>query len=366
MLRSVRYSLTAPLLQSLLPKKLTLNRILFDNNSRLSYTKALPVLEAVYTNIDLPEAIRLPKYVKSDDLMVFKNVLTTLRNTTNLINKRLVALENELVEQAAELGNNDAIAVLAFETVGKKLQNLPDILREDYQYANELIKQLTDLKHPLVFKLAGDLAFKQGHYLQAADYWGQFVELEPDTILASQVYANLGIYHFQYLPKPNLSTAKRYFEKSIALGELDKFTIQAHYYLGQMYVNTSPLTAKYHLEISASRGLKESFASLGFLELNVFCNLRKSIEWFQLGVEANQDVSCMIGQFDAYMKLRDFASAFEVSTKISSIRDKITAVRKKKVAVPPEMQHAMAVNEDLLAVFYKTRGNDLEVLPTML
>lgn len=358
---------TRPDLISLLPKKRTLSRILFDQNSRLSAKKLIPVLDAIYTNLSTPELIRLPKYVNSNDLMTFKNVLSTIRNTTNAINRNLVDLENELVEQAAEFGNNDAITMLAFETIGKKLQNDKTVSKEDYKYANELVLKLTEMKHPLVFKMAGDLAFKQGYHSQAADYWLQFVDLEPDTITASQVYSNLGIYYFSFAkPKPNLSLAKLYFERSIKLGELDNFIIQSHYYLGQLYVETNPLNAKYHLEISASRGLKESFPSLGFLEMNVFQNYRKSIEWFQLGVEANNDLTCMIGQFDCYLKLVDYKSAFECLTKIESIRDRIKGIRQRTVKVPQEMKLLMELNENLLTVFFNTRRADIEMLPGML
>ena len=78
---------------------------------------------------------------------------------TNSINVHLLDLENELIEQLAELGNNDAITILAFETVRKR-QILKEIVdKEDYQHANELIKQLIDINHPLVFKMAGDLSW---------------------------------------------------------------------------------------------------------------------------------------------------------------------------------------------------------------
>ena len=66
---------------------------------------------------------------------------------TNSINVHLLDLENELIEQLAELGNNDAITILAFETVRKR-QILKEIVdEEDYQHANELIKQLIDINH---------------------------------------------------------------------------------------------------------------------------------------------------------------------------------------------------------------------------
>ena len=100
-----------------------------------------------------------------------------------------------MVEQAAELGNNDAIGMLAFEFIED-----PQTSKEDYKYANKLIDNLTNLKHPLVFKMAGDLAFKKGYHNQAEIYWLQFIDLEAgDAYLAVRYTANLGIYYFNYL-----------------------------------------------------------------------------------------------------------------------------------------------------------------------
>jgi protein MSS2 len=363
MARFTSTTTTRPALASILPKKRTLNRILFDNDSRLTYSKFIPVLESIYSNLDDPQAIRLPKYVKSYDLMVFKSVLSTIRTTTNTINNNLLDLENELVEQAAELGDNDAISILAFETIDTRLSDKSKVSDDDYKHANKLIKDLSEMKHPLTFKLAGDLAFKQKYYDQARDYWLQFIDLESDTITASHVYSNLGLYYFSYAETPDLSLAKKYFLKSIRFGELDKHIIKSHYYLGQIYVLVEPKLAKYHWEISASRGLKESFPSLGFLEMNVFQNYSKSIEWFKLGVEASQDVTCMIGQFDCYMFLQDFKGAHDILTKMITINEKIKQVDAKRLQIPKEVEESMKLNQYLLKTFFNTRQYELQELP---
>ncbi|KSA01993.1 uncharacterized protein AC631_02284 [Debaryomyces fabryi] len=348
-----------PELLSLLPGKRTINKILFDNDSRLSYKKVIPILDSVYSNIETPENIILPKYVKSNDLMLCKQILASIRSTTNSINKNLVLLENELVEQAAELGNNDAITILAFESIENK-----ETSKEDYKYANTLIDNLTKLKHPLVFKMAGDLAFKKGYHNQAEVYWLQFIELELNTILASQVYANLGIYYFNYLkPRPDLTKAELYLKKSIKFGELDKYTIQAHYYLGQLYSMTDPILSKYHLEISASKGLKESFPSLGFLEMNIFKNYSKSLEWFKLGVESSNDLSCMIGQFDCFINLENLVQADGIYRNLVAVHNKINAARNRK-NIPKDMQKAMETNESLLNLFFTTRSGSIKSLPS--
>lgn len=348
-----------PDLLTLLPGKRTLNKILFDNDSRLSYKKIIPVLKAVYTNIDFPESITLPNYVKGNDLMTCKQVLTSIRSTTNSINKNLVLLENELVEQAAELGNNDAITILAFESIED-----PSTSKDDYKYANKLIDNLTNIKHPLVFKMAGDLAFKKGYHNQAEVYWQQFIDLEAETILASQVYANLGIYYFNYLkPKPDLTRARLFFQKSVKFGELDKFTIQAHYYLGQLYSITDPELSKHHLEIAAGKGLKESFPSLGFLEMNVFHNYEKSLEWFKLGVEGNNDLTCMMGQFDCFIYLKKLHHANGIFKNLVSINDKIKIARTRK-NIPADMEQSMNTNQSLLNLFFNTRKNSIKLLPS--
>lgn len=363
-----RYASTVarPTLESILPKKRTLNRILFDNDSRLTYSKFIPVLESIYTNLDKPDNIKLPKYVKPYDLMAFKNVLSTIRTTTNTINNHLLDLENELIEQAAELGDNDAISMLAFETVEKRLADKSKVSDDDYKYANKLINDLSELKHSLTFKLAGDLAFKQNYFSQARDYWLQFIELESDTIRASHVYSNLGISYFSYSEKPDLALARKYFLKSIRYGELDKHIVKSHYYLGQIYVLADPTLAKYHWEISASQGLKESFPSLGFLEMNVFENYPKSLEWFKLGVEASQDITCMIGQFDCYIAMGDFKGAYGLLTKMMAIDDKIKQANMKRLQIPKEVEESMKTTEALLKTFFNTRQQELQELPSKL
>lgn len=349
-------SSSRPNLITLLPNKKTVNRLLFDHDSRLAYKKSLEILNSVYSNIDDPTLIKLPSYTTSDDLMLFKQVLSTIRTTTNAINRHLLDLENELVEQAAELGNNDAIAILAFKAVEDKSTSTAD-----YKHANELIKELTAIKHPLVFKLAGDLAFKRNLFVQAEDYWLKFLELEPNTILSSHVCSNLGIYYFNYVkPKPDLQKAKWYLQKSIKYGELDTYTIKSHYYLGQMFSINDPVLSKYHLEVSASRGLKESFPTLGFLEMNVFKNFTKSLEWFKLGVESNNDLSCLIGQFDCYTFMKDTKQASVILIKLMEMNEKLNKLKPDKV--PRVFVETFENNKYLLRIFFTSRKNIIDGL----
>lgn len=354
-----RMSTSRPPLVSHLPKKKTINRLLFDADSRLAYRKIMPVLTSVYSNLDDPAKIKLPLYTQSEDLMALRSILQNLRSVTNSINKNLVDLENELVEQAAELGNYDAIAMLAFEAI-----SLKETLNEDYEYANGLIRQLTENNHPLVFKLAGDFAYSKNYHEQAAQYWHQFLELEDKTILASHVYLNLGVYYYHYFkPRPDLTRAKQCLEKAIKYGELDTHIVKAHYYLGQMYSITDPVLSRYHLEVSASKGLQESFPSLGFLELNVFNNIPKALEWFKLGVEANSDISCLVGQFDAHFRARKLTLAMNVLSNLLGLKVKLDKVLQKGLSNVPESYKELAqANHVLLTTFFETRKDQIRQL----
>lgn len=302
--------------------------------------------------------------------MVCKSLLATLRNTTGAIDHRLTAVEAELIEQAAELGNKDAIAALAFETVSARANRTPGartVTDDDFAHANVLIRGLTEMNHPLTFKLAGDLAFKKGYYDQLEQYWLRFIELEPDTITASHVYASLGLYYFSYMyPRPDLTKAKLNFEKCVSVGDNGSGVLQAHYYLGQLYAMTDPRLAKYHWELCASKGFKESFSSLGFLELNVFGDLSKCLEWFKLGYEASGDISCLIGQFDCRLKLKDPQQAFVVLQKLQNIQSKIATVSTRAATMPLGAQQSMEQTSSLLDAFFSTRRDLIRLLPLQL
>ncbi|KAF3987445.1 hypothetical protein FT663_04439 [Candidozyma haemuli var. vulneris] len=350
-----------PAIDSVLPKKKTLSRLLFDHDSRLAYKKVMPIFTNVYENLENPTNIRLPHYTKHQDLMTLRSVLRDIRALSNAVNKNLVDLENELIEQAAELGNNDAIAMLAFEAIGS-----PETSKEDYEYANKLIGELQDARHPLVFKLAGDLAFSKNYHEQAAQYWNDFLELEDDSIIASHVYTSLGMYYFNFAkPEPDLARARVCLEKAIKFGELDTSIIKAHYYLGQLYSMTDPKRSRYHLEISASKGLQESFPSLGFLELNVFDNPSKALEWFKLGVEGNNDITCLVGQFDAHIRTKNFKKASSILANLQGLKKKLDGFAKHKFRnVPDAFKGHAETNYALLVTFFDTRKDVIHKLPS--
>ncbi|KAL7665459.1 Protein MSS2, mitochondrial [[Candida] zeylanoides] len=342
-----------PPLASLLPSKRTINRLLFDFDSRLTYRKVVPLLETIYRHLDDPHQIRLPRHVRGFDLMVQKHILATVRQRTQTTHRALVALENELVEQAAELGDRDAIAMLAFETLAAGKDH------EDFRDAQRLVAQLVEQRHPLAFKLAGDLAHRRQQHAEAAQYWQQFLELESDTVLSSQVCSSLGVYYFTRAA-PDLARARLYFERSLAVGELDRYTVVAHFYLGQMYVASHPELARFHLETAASQGFRESFAALGFMELNTFASPQKALEWLRLGEELNGDLQCVVGQFDCHVAQRHWAQAREVVAKVEAVRQHIRGAQRRGVRPQqPEMRALFDQNDAVSRVFFESRAAEI-------
>ena len=349
MLLATRGLSARPALNTLRPSKKIHNRLLFDFDSRLPRKKVLPVLQEIYSNLDNPQLIRLPSSINGSDLMVQKHILATLRRRTT-VNKYLMDLENELVEQAAELGDNDAITLLAFEALRNEKPT-----SEDFKTAQLLIKELAQKKHPLVIKMTGDLAWERKKYREAAAYWKQFLLVENDTILASQVLLLLGVFYFQY--EPNLALSREYFSRCIATGDLDHSTVMAHFYLGQIYTATDPELARYHLEVAAGTALRESFAPLGFLEMNVFRNNDKAIEWFKLGAEIG-DLQCVVGLFDCNYLMGDYKAARRAVERIEMVRLAIFNANKTKVNAVLEGQ--MATNAAIIKTFLSTRSAEVK------
>ncbi|CAH6718717.1 protein Mss2p, mitochondrial [[Candida] jaroonii] len=322
--------------------------MLFDKDSTLTYRKSMQIYQSIYSNLDTPQDISLPK-VTSDELMILKSVLESVRKSTNTINRNLIDLEDELIEQASEKGNNDAITLLSFKTISD-----PKASRDDKKYAQKLIDDLSNMKHPLVFKLAGDLAYGKNAFQQAVNFWLQFIELENDTIAASHVYTNLGIFYYTLQPKPDLVKAKHYLEKALHFGEPDATVIKAHFYYSQLFTITDPKTARYHLEICASKGAKESLLHLGFLELNTFNNYEKSLEWFKLGNEEKDDLKCLIGEFESYVGLKQYRNAMGILQDIKGIYD--------TMKTQPKTNNSVAANLKILETFYRTREKTIRLV----
>ncbi|SCU96957.1 LAFA_0G09010g1_1 [Lachancea sp. 'fantastica'] len=296
------YSTKRPHFQDVFPNKKLVNRLLFEMDSKLTFSRLYPVYEAVYNSLEAPEVPGkcIPSSFKGEDVLMMKKVLEKLRHRTKTLNRNLVALESELLEKAAELGDNDAIAALAFQVLEKAEKNTP----EDVTHAKKLIKTLYKMPHPLTIKLTADLAFTKNDFVSAEKFYRKYLELENDTYRAGEVSGKLGIINFK---KPDLKAAEEYFLRSIRICPLEQ-VVQSYYYLAQLYMDSEPLKARCLMESAASEGFKESFQSLGFLEMNYFQNYAKALEWFKLGMELF-DFQCFIGYFDCSIKLESYQKA---------------------------------------------------------
>ncbi|GAV51743.1 hypothetical protein ZYGR_0AF02140 [Zygosaccharomyces rouxii] len=309
MLRFVRitrkYSTTflsrqRPQFHEVFPQKRTINRTLFELDSKHTFGKLYPLYDAVYQNMQKGIDTEIPKGISPSDLMIMKKVLEKIRHRTKSINPHLLALENALLDRSAELGNNDAISLLAFDVLREPEHNSP----EDVDYGKKLIKELYKKNHHLTIKFLGDLSLKHGNDSEALKYYLKFLELEDRTFLAGEVYGKLGQISFR---KPDLRKAEESFLKAIKLSPLE-YSVHSHFYLAQIYMNSDPLKARALMENCATQGFKESFKTLGFLEMNYFGDFTKAQEWFRLGLELFQ-LECFIGFFDCCAKLKDWAAA---------------------------------------------------------
>lgn len=296
---TISKKVSRPPLEEIFPRKRMVNRILFELDSRLSFNKLYLLFESSYNGMD-EEDISLGGNVSASDVMLMKKVLEKVRSRTKAANLHLLKLESVLLDKAAEMGDKDAIALVAFDVLKDPLRNS----QEDVDYAKLLIKDLYKRKHHLTLKLTGDLAQRSGDRSQAADYYQQFLELEADTYLAGEVYGQLGQMSFQ---DTDLLSAERYFRKAIALSPLE-YSVHSYYYLAQIYMNSDPLKARTLMESCATQGYRESFKALGFLEMHYFNDLYKAQEWFKLGMEL-YELECFIGYFDCCASLGEWTLA---------------------------------------------------------
>lgn len=291
--------LSRPPLEEVFPRKRMINRILFELDSRLSFGKLYPVFESSYNNVD-QEDIPMPTTISASDVMLMKKVLEKVRSRTKSVNRHLLKLESALLDKAAEMGDKDAIALVAFDVLKDPSKNS----QEDVSYAKLLIKDLYQKEHHLTLKLTGDLALRGGDSSQAVRYYRHFLRLEDDTFLAGEVYGQLGQISFK---ETDLDLAEKYFLKAIALSPLE-YSVHSYFYLAQIYMNSDPLKARTLMESCATQGYKESFKALGFLEMHYFGDFYKAKEWFKLGMELFE-LECFIGYFDCCTSLCEWTLA---------------------------------------------------------
>lgn len=302
-----------PPFHDVFPQKKMINRLLFELDSRLTFAKLYPLYEKLYKEMDKEVNVAIPKGFEPKDLMIMKKVLEKVRHKTKAINKNLIRLENELLDKAAEMGDNDAIALLCFDVLKDPSVNT----KEDVDHGRKLIKALYKLDHPLTIKLTADLALKSQDDKAAEEYYLKFLNLQDDTFLAGEVYGQLGQINFR---KPDLVEAEKCFLKSIQLSPID-YSVRSYFLLGQMYVNNDIFKARSLIESSATQGFKESFRTLGFLEMNYFKDLPKAQEWFKLGMEL-YDIDCFIGYFDCAINRQEYLLAKKCYQSMEKIASK--------------------------------------------
>lgn len=300
-----------PAFHEVFPQKKMVNRLLFELDSRLTFNKLYPVYESIYESLDKSTDASIPNGFTGKDLMIMKKVIEKIRHKTKTINKNLLALENEILDLAAERGDNDAISLLCFDVLKDPSHNSD----EDVTHAKRLIKELYKKEHPLTVKLTADIALLNSDDITAEKYYLKFLDLQNDTFLAGEVYGQLGQIHFR---KPDLVKAEQCFLKAIKLCPID-YSVRSYFLLGQIYINNDVFKARSLIESSATQGFRESFKTLGLLEMNYFKNYPKAQEWFKLGMEL-YDIQCYIGYFDCAMFSDNILLAkkcFESFTKLS-------------------------------------------------
>lgn len=306
------------------PRKKTVNKLLFDLNSRLAYKKLYPVCVGLYHNADESTMSHLLQGVKGSDLMVMRNALEKVRNRTRYARKDMLELESKLLDKAAELGDNDAISVLSFKTLKQEMSQEGIQDDEEIEIARRLFKDLYSINHPLTIKLLGDLSLDSGNSLEALNFYRKFIDiavkddgklLSGNDEIIGEVYGKIGEIEFSY--NSNMLKAEENWRKCLQLTSVEN-SVRWYFLLSQIYMNSDPLKSRILLEKCASQGFKESFTSLGFLEMNLFKNLDRAKEWFKLGMEVFE-LQSFIGFFDCCVTLNDWNSALKCFRSIEKI-----------------------------------------------
>lgn len=344
-------NVTQQSIKDLLPPKKIISRLLFDYNARYNFHKYLPVIESIYNSNDCKIDKEIPIKFDGTDLMVFQRVLAQIRKQTHTINPKLLKLENDLIEIAAERGSRDALTTLSFMALDDPKGEFRD---DDKEAARGFLKKLIELKHPLVFKMAGDrelrgisfnsdkgsdisssttttntivnsqllptedipmngLTTSSKHLSRSISFYNEFLKLDSNSILSGSAHRSLGMIYFRLR---NLTKSFDHFQRAIQLSP-ESDNSQAHFFLGLLNEH-DPILSRYHFQISAGEGFRESFSNLGYLELNIFKDSLKAKEWFKLGAELGVN-ECIIGLFDTANRLGDFKDAFNIITRADKL-----------------------------------------------
>lgn len=308
--------------RDILPPKGQFRLYLFQHRIPLSYSTVVQSYAACWGTNDG----ELPAGVTGRDLVRLKNILESHRKRTGSVTRHALKLEANLIERAAELGDNTAIALLCGRTVlasPKPGLSEAEIKQdeEDKTHAMKLLNELSDdLNFPLAFKIKGDIAYKMGRQEKAEQLYQSCVDNLPEmgskendsntATLRVECLRSIGFIRFNNY---DVETARTYFELAVLEAEngLTGNPAQAmdcHYYLGQIAAESDKKRARYHLEQASRMGLKEAFAPLGFLLLNYFGKKDLAKEWFDLGASIGEQTA-MIGQFDVAIMDNDIPQA---------------------------------------------------------
>lgn len=350
-----------PLLLDILPPKKVISRLLFDYNAHHNFSKYLPVIESIYDS-ELGGKCELPEQFKGNDLLIFQRVLAQIRKQTHTINPLLLDLENSLIEYAAERGSRDALCTLSFMALDGTGEGWSV---DDKTTAKKYIKELMEMEHPLSFKLAADRELKgftdsldmakeskeelvedsstdltptsdlsfsnmttsPKQLSRSISLYNRFLELDSTSTIAAAAHRSLGMIYFR---TQELIKAEDHFKHAVNLAPVSDNS-QAHFFLGLLY-EIDPIKARYHFQMAATEGFRESFANLGYIELNVFNELNKAKEWFALGAELGVP-ECIVGLFDVAYRQEDFGKAKSILERAEKqgVSELLRKVREKNV-----------------------------------
>lgn len=275
----------------MLPRKKIIRQYLYEKKIGLPYRKVVRTYEACWG--DNNEV--LPSGVKADDVYQLKTILETHRKRTGSINRQALSLESNLIERAAELGNNMAISLLCGRTL-----NDENAVEEDKEHAVKLLDELCELGFGPAFKIKADIAYKFGHVNKAEGLYQSCLDSNLSSDLNTvkiECLRSIGVIRFNTY---DLEQAKLYFQLAIAEAERPDQVMDCHFYLSQIIEQDKDLS-RYHLEQAARHGLKQAFAPLGFLLLNYFNRPELAVEWFELGNSIG-DFNSVVGLFDVSVR----------------------------------------------------------------
>lgn len=307
----------------LFPSKKLLNRILFQMDSELPSRKLIPLYERLYEDNELLPTFS--QYASNSNIIFLMNrVLVELKKRTKRQSISLHKMELYLLKRAAQLGNNDAIALLCYQILSspKQIQN-----DDEVKGSQILLKQLVEENQPLSFKILADLNCLMGDFKEGKTWYSQYLKATHNSLrvksknglnpksdisnwgltLRGEVLEKLAEIEFREGGNENIIKCEERFLEVIQLLPL-KDCVKSYFFLSQLYIKSDPERAKVLLELCCTQGFKETFKEIGYLEMNYFQNPLKAREWFKIGMEL-MDLPCFFGYFETCLALKDWVNA---------------------------------------------------------